>query len=131
MIQLHDFVINVIAAVGSRNGFCSAGNVLPPGKETTMEIREIFAPAFNRAGRVLSLMTIVDSEACIVLHDDLMARMCPSRIHPLEGVYVLANVTAEIMSLLDDEIQRKLGEDIPLLIDLALELIENRGHAAP
>ena len=95
-----------------------------------MEIREIFAPAFNRAGRVLSLMTIVDSEACIVLHDDLMARMCPSRIHTLEGVYVLANVTAEIMSLLDDEIQRKLGEDIPLLIDLALELIENRGHAA-
>ena len=96
-----------------------------------MDIREIFATSLHRADRILSLMALIDGDACVALHGYLMARICESRVHPLEAAFVLTNVMADVLSFLDDDTQRKLAEDIPELIDLARERIEEDKLAAP
>lgn len=96
-----------------------------------MNIQEIFAPAMHRASRILSLMTSVDRDACVALHGHLLARLCQSGLSPRDAVYVLTNVTAEVMSFLDEETQRDFCEDIPELIDLAREMIEESRRDAP
>ncbi len=96
-----------------------------------MDIREVFVPAFYRADRILSLFSIVDGDACARLHKELEARICESRVHPLEAAFVLANITGEILIFLDDETQRKLEEDLPTLIDLSRERTEEARFANP
>ncbi len=94
------------------------------------DIEEIFRPALGKACRVLSLMEVSDADACARLHGDVIALLSRSWTRPIDDILVLANVLADVMARFDVATQDMLAEDVPVLIGLARERIEDAGLAA-
>ncbi len=88
-------------------------------------IDAIFEAALRDAERILSLLSAIDGRRCMRTHKRMAALLNRSDTHWAEQVWLLTMLLASIIEQVAPEQREMLAADMPVLIDLARERVED------